>query len=81
MSQHVQNGDINDKESELDKHLIRLFEEKDILYSIDLSQCLFYFLQLCNNGHVKLSKSTIEDTLNKCQNEKCKQMLNEYSRK
>ena len=63
----------------MDGKLIKLFDDaEDICDSINLSQCLFYFLQLCKNGGVKLPKSTIEEALSKCQNEKCSRMLKQH---
>ena len=90
MSQYIRKGDINDeKEMEQESHgilssiLIELFDhdydDKEVCSdSSNLSQLLFYFVKLCNNGGVKLPKSTIEYVLKQCKNDKCKEMLNGY---
>ena len=86
MSQYIRKGDINDEKGYKDdlrgrfsQTLIRLFDKNyNICDSNNLSQFLMYFFKLCDNGDVKLSKSTIEYALNECKNEKCKEMLNQY---
>ena len=79
MSQYMRKGDVNDQDSILSEKLIKLFDDKiDISRSIDLSQFLSHFFELCENCDVKFSKSTIEEALNKCQDEKCKEMLSQY---
>ena len=83
MSQYIRKGNIaRGKHYKLANTLIALFDEKwDISQSLDLSKVLFYFLQLCKNGDIKLTKSTLERALNECYiigNTKCKKMLTEY---
>ena len=89
MSQYIKKGDIDGKKNNyhhdygrLSTILVKLFGEKKVIFdSNNLSQFLFYFLQLCQNSGIKLSKSAIEEALNKCKNTKCKEMLNQYIEK
>ena len=81
ISEYIEDGDIDDTDIDdtVGSLLIKLFDEKeDSWYSTNLSQLLFYFLKLCNNGHVKISKSVVEKALKACKNEKCQEMLNGY---
>ena len=75
MSNYIKPGDISNTFNNLSNILIDLCNNDG---NRDISQFLFYFLRLCDNSNVKLSKSVIHDAINKCQNEKCKQMLNQY---
>ena len=79
-SEYIEKGDINDDDGKLSKQLIKFFDEKqEISRSNSLYYYLFWFLQLCVNGDVKLSKSAVEEALNQCKNEKCKHAINQYN--
>ena len=81
MSQHIRKGDVDDLYSDFGHTLSKLFDKKqDTSNSLNLSIFLFYFLELCKNG-VRLDKLRIEKILNKCKDEKCCQMLNQYIEK
>ena len=87
MSKYIGKGDINNEDSKLNSKLMKLFDDKkqsdktDIIDSneYNVSQFLYYFFQLCNNGDCKFDKPTIERALNKCKDEQCEKMLKEYN--
>ena len=73
ISKYIKKGDISNEKGKLDQMLENIFdEENEIVNNSNLFEnILFYFIQLCKNGDVKLSQSAIEDVLNKCKHDKC----------
>ena len=82
MSEGIEKRDDDAEYDKFDRMLIKLFDEKeDVSHSKNLSHILHCFLKLCDNGGVRLSKSTIEQALAQCKNEKCQQILKQYIEK